>query len=375
MGAPQLASGSLDHGHGSNRDRLRILANNCGTEAPPTRRLTGRPGAVISVVTEMFDIPNYTGFEKQASAGRRRYAKRLRAAVGRLGDTVLGVVGLPLSLYGLLFAAYRWIDLPPWLQMWVLAAGLFAGLKAATWRRAPSALFVPRRRRWGYLFLWPGLDPRPFVDATRRAFAPQAGEWALAASKTLLGAVLYWGFARTAAGESLLLAGWVGMVGMVFFLHFGLFHLLSLLWRAVGVAAEPIMRAPVLASSLGEFWSVRWNRAFSDAATLLWIRPATRRWGRTGAIATVFLISGFLHEIVITLPAGAGFGLPTLYFAAQAVGVLCERSPLGARLGLTHGWRGRLFALSVAAGPVYWLFHEHFVLRVIVPFLEATGAL
>ena len=36
--------------------------------------------------------------------------------------------------------------------------------------------------------------------------------------------------------------GPIGMVGAIFMLHFGLFHLLSLAWRHAGVNAVPLMR-------------------------------------------------------------------------------------------------------------------------------------
>ena len=54
--------------------------------------------------------------------------------------------------------------------------------------------------------------------------------------------------------------------------------------------------------------------------------------------------------------------------------VLIERSEFGKTVGLRGGWRGWLFAVIVAAGSAYLLFHPWFVARVIVPFLRAIGA-
>jgi hypothetical protein len=48
---------------------------------------------------------------------------------------------------------------------------------------------------------------------------------------------------------------------------------------------------------------------------------------------------------------------------------------VGKRLGLRRGLTGRLFMLTVAAGPVYWLFHPIFVVRVIIPFMQEVHAL
>ena len=41
-----------------------------------------------------------------------------------------------------------------------------------------------------------------------------------------------------------------------------------------------------------------------------------------------------------------------------------------------RGWlRGRLFTLAIVAAPAFWLFHPPFVRRVILPFMQAIGAL
>jgi hypothetical protein len=88
----------------------------------------------------------------------------------------------------------------------------------------------------------------------------------------------------------------------------------------------------------------------------------------------VFLVSGLLHEFVISLPARGGYGLPTAYFAIQAAGLCLERSQFGACLGLGRGFRGWLFSVIVTVGPLYWLFHPVFVCHVILPMLRAVGA-
>ena len=93
------------------------------------------------------------------------------------------------------------------------------------------------------------------------------------------------------------------------------------------------------------------------------------------AVLGVFFVSGLVHEFVITLPARSGYGLPTAYFLLQGFGLVLERSALGRRLGLGAGIRGRVFAIIVAAAPAYWLFPPVFVRNVILPMLEAIGAL
>jgi alginate O-acetyltransferase complex protein AlgI len=164
------------------------------------------------------------------------------------------------------------------------------------------------------------------------------------------------------------------MLGVILFLHFGLFHLLALAWQKAGVDAKPVMRGPVLASSLAEFWSTRWNTAFNALVHDLAFRPLCRKFGVTRATLGVFLISGIVHDLVISLPARAGYGLPTAYFLFQGVAVLFERTVLGRRLGLGKGFRGWLFTMVCAGGPAFWLFHPPFVTNVILPMLQAIGA-
>jgi len=88
----------------------------------------------------------------------------------------------------------------------------------------------------------------------------------------------------------------------------------------------------------------------------------------------VFLMSGLIHDLVISFPAGAGYGLPTAYFILQAAGLYVERSGRGKAWGLGHGTLGWLFTLMVAAGPAFWLFHPWFVVRVVLPFLKVMRA-
>jgi alginate O-acetyltransferase complex protein AlgI len=204
-----------------------------------------------------------------------------------------------------------------------------------------------------------------------RSVALRAG--ALALFWIVLGLFLLFGLARHAASP--LLAGWIGMVGMILFLHFGLFDLLSIGWRALRVDARPIMDAPLRATSVSEFWGRRWNAAFNDLALRLVFRPAVSRVGIAGATLLAFLVSGLIHELVISLPASGGYGLPAGYFLAQGLGVLMERSSMGKALGLRAGVPGWLFAMIVVAGPAFWLFHPPFVRQVIVPFMQAIGSL
>ena len=263
-----------------------------------------------------------------------------------------------------------------WVFMWLLAFSIFLGCKWAMYRKAiRSGIDVTVKRTIAYFFAWPGLDARCFLDETKRPAAPTRSLWLFAVAKVVFGALLLWIATPRIPPNQPLLTGWVAMVGLIFLLHFGLFHLLTLAWRAAGVDAPIMMHNPVAARSLSEFWGKRWNRDFRVLAHELVFKPTFRTLGPQGAMFLVFLLSGLVHDLVISLPARAGWGLPTAYFLLQFAGILFEGSPLGKRLGLSRGKRGWLFTLIITAGPAFALFHPAFVMSIILPFARAIGAL
>lgn len=265
--------------------------------------------------------------------------------------------------------------LQPWAFMWMLAISIYLGLKWATWWRVQRPISHSAWRSVAYLLVWPGMDAESFIDETTRPPMPRFRDWFCAIFDTALGAMLLWLVARTVPQEQPLLRGWTGMLGLILLLHFGTFQLAALFWRCLGVNASPIMSAPLRAQSLSEFWGKRWNLGFRQLAHDLILVPA-RKYLQVGwATLLVFLISGLIHDLVISVPAQAGYGLPTGYFLLQGLGLILERSPFGKQFGLGEGVRGWLFMVLVVAGPVFWLFHPPFVLRIIIPFMHEVHAI
>lgn len=264
----------------------------------------------------------------------------------------------------------------PWTRFWALIVGSFFVAKWLTWYRAVAAgARSSPGRHAGYLWTWPGMNARHFLDRSRRVARPGPVEWLYAGAKTAFGAALIWGVCPRLDPDAPLLTGWVGVAGLGFLLFFGLFHLLSLAWRAAGVEAPPQWRFPLFATSVTDFWSHRWNLAFRRIALELVFRPVARRVGAGRAMGLVFLGSGLMHEIVISLPAGGGFGRPTAYFLLQAGLMGFERTALARRLfaagGPLLGWA---FAFVLILFPSALLFHPPFLETVVLPGLEAWGA-
>jgi len=259
--------------------------------------------------------------------------------------------------------------------MWLLAFVILVGCKWLTWRRT----LAPRAQWWqhaGYLLAWPGLDAKSFLSSERlhENDRPPLGEWVFAATKLLVGGALFWGVAGWISEDQRIFSGWVGMVGLILMLHFGAFHLLSCAWRSAGIDARPLMNRPLASVSVSEFWGRRWNTAFRDFTHRFLFRPLNSWLGPRRAILAGFVFSGIIHDLVISVPSGGGYGWPTLFFGTQAAAIFAERSRAGRAIGLGRGLRGRLFAMLTLALPAYGLFHPPFVRNIILPFMQALGA-
>jgi hypothetical protein len=280
----------------------------------------------------------------------------------------LPLVSLPTAV--LLLWPFTW---PRWMMMWSLAFAIYCGCKWLTWRRTPVH-GVPAWRHLAYLVAWPGLDAAAFLQGGA-ACRPRRAEWARAWRNLAVGIALFFGIARFVAPLSLRVAGWLGMAGVVLALHFGSFHLLSCAWRRANIEARPLMNSPLAAESLAEFWGRRWNTAFRDLTHRFLFRPMTRRFGVPAGIAGGFVFSGFVHELVVSIPADGGYGGPTAFFAAQGIGILVERTRFARQIGLASGARGWLFAMVLLVAPAPWLFHAPFIERIVAPFMQSMGAL
>src|SRR5438477_4200770 len=196
----------------------------------------------------------------------------------------------------------------PWQFMWLMTGAIFLGCKWLTfWSARRQIVDVQVGHGLAYFFLWPGMNAKKFLDPpaknltalSRQVLSGRTSEvcgareqWpvapvseelsgkrpagvgrmpsppdrganiAVAISEILLGAVLLFGLARFAPHP--LLTGWIGMIGMILVLHFGIFALLAIAWRAYGLDVQPIMDAPLNSTSLGEFWGRRWNGLFNQ---------------------------------------------------------------------------------------------------------------
>jgi alginate O-acetyltransferase complex protein AlgI len=325
----------------------------------------------LPLVSSGFDVA-YRGF------ARRRHCLEGQCSIDsglQASQPVLPLRWMPVVMLAIVGMSC-WGVLEPWARMWLLAFFVYAFSKTLVLHSLAS-----RGRCWlhgrkvGFALAWPGMDPRPFLQPMGSPEPARHLEWLAALGKTALGALLLWCVARSAWPEYPLLAGWLGMIGAIFMLHFGGFHLLALYWKGRGVDVSPIMRVPILATSVAEFWGTRWNRAFRYLAHTFVFVPGYRRLGRIGVALLVFAASGLIHELVISLPAGGGYGGPTLFFLIQFAGLHLQRSAFSRGYGLDRGGPGWLLTMLVVVGPVPLLFHPPFVEQVFLPFMQVCHAI
>jgi predicted DCC family thiol-disulfide oxidoreductase YuxK len=297
-----------------------------------------------------FAIAHFPGVRAILAAGYRRIAANRHCAKGQCmlpaarkakplwaGWTITAVLTA-----ASLAAGFSLPTLPGMLWMWLLAGAMWLGFKIIAWTRQTghvSPLF----------FLWVGMDAGSFASPRRETISEPVPY--LPGIVGLAGGIALLAEAAPRAAHPVA-AGWLMMTGLVCALHFGLFHLMAAVWQRLGFSVTPIMRDPWRAASLADLWGARWNRAFSDIARIAVFRPLVRRFGIVQGTLGGFLFSGLAHELVVSIPARAGYGLPTLYFLIQGMAVLLERR---------YPSLGRWFAWFIFLAPAGLLFHPPFM--------------
>jgi hypothetical protein len=270
---------------------------------------------------------------------------RLRS---RLPAWILGAAALAATLY---FVGEE----PAGVRMVAIVATLLLAMKAIV-ATSPSTTLT--FHQWIAFTGWPGMRPSIF-EALGGPRREGAGRLAMKGLLSLAGGILLLLVAHNLAlllppaaarlcGTPLLL------VGLSLALHFGLLNLLAAGWRMRGVEAERLFRDPFHATSLADFWSHRWNLAFTEMTAAVIYRPVRQLAGRNVGVFASFVASGLLHEMAISVPARAGYGLPTLYFALQGLLVL-------------HGSRSRVVMFLALVAPILLVFHVPFLRTVLWP--------
>jgi hypothetical protein len=261
------------------------------------------------------------------------------------------------ALVVLCFAGTGWLTAaePAGFRMLALILALWFPLKGLAGMESGTRLSFGR---WlAFCLFWPGMDPVPFAHRPAGPL-PAGREIQTGLLHMGAGALLFTLARYIRAAGCPWLATAVVLPALSLLVHFGVFDLLTAAWRRQGVDLRPPFREPLKSSSLAEFWSQRWNCAFSEMGVILVYRPLVGVSGRNMARLVVFLVSGLLHEAAISVLVRAGYGGPFLYFLLHALLVHIERNT------------GRaLPPIPCVLLPLPLLFHAPFIAGVIWPLL------
>jgi len=168
-----------------------------------------------------------------------------------------------------------------------------------------------------------------------------------------------------------ILVSFILSAGFSLIIHFGLINLAAGFWRRTGADCRSLFRAPLESCSLREFWGRRWNLGFSEMTSLGVYRPLRSCLGSQGAMFVSFLFSGLLHELAISVPVMACFGLPLCYFALHGCGMLVETylERRGFRFE-DHRVFSRVWTAGWLILPLPVLFPEPFLREILWPLIE-----
>lgn len=245
------------------------------------------------------------------------------------------------------------LEQPPLLRMVLLCCVLMAGMKwvvYSEWRRRGGEILT-----WGrwlcFAALWFGMEPMAWTGKRRSIQWKTDALWGGACCLTGGALVFLMSSYEVTKLTPLFIAMSIGF-------HFGALRLLTAIWRFQGYPVRALFRNPFLTRGFGDFWGKRWNLAYSQMMARAVKRPIQQRYGAKVALFSVFVISGLLHELAITVPVQAGYGLPTCFFLVQGVLTTLEK-----RESLVNAL---LCGASLIIG-LNFLFPEAFVEAVILP--------
>lgn len=219
----------------------------------------------------------------------------------------------------------------------VLLGGM-KGLVYAEWAREER---LPLGRYCVFAFLWFGMDPASFRN--RRDGLEWKDDVLTGLALMLAGTVGAWLVWAMEWRQILVM-----FVPMSLGFHFGALRVLKGGMRLAGFPVRTLFPNVLAARGIGDFWSRRWNIGYSQMMQRLVGRPVEQLAGANAGLMAVFVASGFLHEIAITLPVRSGYGCPTIYFTLHGIGVLLEK-----RRGRPFGRIPSLLAVAVPLGLLF----------------------
>ncbi len=259
-------------------------------------------------------------------------------------------IGWLLLVTAIIAADFAVKDVEPLWRMVAICCVLLGGMKGLVYAEWAKSQSLPLSRYCIFAFLWFGMDPGSFrVRRKGLSCRPDVVIGLLFMVLGTLGAWLVWAM----EWRNIL----VMFLPMSLGFHFGALRVLKGGLRAAGFPVRTLFPNLLETQGIGDFWSRRWNTGYSQMMQRSVGRPFGALLGESAGIMAVFVASGLLHELAITLPVRSGFGLPTLFFTIHGLLAVAERKwgrPLG-----------KIPALLAVALPISWLFPADFQTEVI----------
>lgn len=216
-------------------------------------------------------------------------------------------------------------DFNPLIRLLAASIGMIGVIKIAAlvWQIADGSRFKSRSGIFVFLFAWPGISVGGFTE--RNEIDSTTGSRFLEAWLTMLtGVAILFGVSLIGRGDSTVL-NYIALFSVLLIVHLGLVEVVADGIRLLGFSPRSLFDRPYLATSLRDFWSVRWNRAFVDMNKIFIMTPLRDKIPLAVLTFSIFAVSGILHEVGISYAEGTSWGYPLLYFVVQGVGMELER--------------------------------------------------
>jgi hypothetical protein len=134
-----------------------------------------------------------------------------------------------------------------------------------------------------------------------------------------------------------------------YFLVDGTARLFESVTRAIGVDVGPLHDAPILACTVGEFWSRRWNRSIHAWLNEFAFRPVARRFGVATGVLAAFAASAMLHFVPIWVAYDLKWAAAMAAFFVIHGAIVVIEAKLGVARwprALGHVWTLGIFAVT-----------------------------
>jgi hypothetical protein len=264
-------------------------------------------------------------------------------------------------------------EINPVLRMLAIIASLFVSMKiiTATESHKNTGKQLKLYQWLLFVFGWVGMRSELFQTVGGPPLEKYKEMIIVGTSRIALGSALIFLAHKLFLPENtsfIIVATALAMIGLSLILHFGILAINAGIWRYFGVRTYYLFNSPLKSTSLSEFWSKRWNIAFSEMTSLAVYRPLKKKIGIKNAFFLAFLFSGLLHEMAISLPVNKGFGLPLAYFAIQAAVMITEDFLSKRNITFFRNSNiARLWVYFWVIVPAPILFHSYFIKGIIWP--------